>query len=357
MKKVFEIIFFAVFIAVVISCGESKTNVKVFTLNKSDFNDWAGLLNITDSVTLQETDSCIITYADKCILSGDSIYFWDHKVKCVYCFSKEGNIIRKIGNRGRSSSEYIEIKDMLVDKTHSILNIMDDRGILCYDLHTGNFIKRHKLSSPNSVEYERFAIVGEDSFLCFTDNRNKYSIVLDAPEKQIGLRESKRYHFVRKNFFSYDNRLMVLSDYGEFYIDEYIDGKLVPVYEIDLGNKALPDDFCPKTFEEFNIVDSNPEYFKCITEAYETSKWLYLVMVGPNQTYYYAFINKDTGKYVFGRDMNVVVVGADKESFHALIYPEYLPKESYVWKLIEHQDRQDKRNPIFIKFKINENRV
>lgn len=349
---------FAAFITVVIlSCGETKTNAKVFNLKEYDFKDWARILQITDSVTLQETDNCIITYADKCITSGDSIYFWDHKVKSVYCFRKDGKYVRTIGNRGRSASEYIDIKDILIDKSQSALNILDDRGILFYDLHSGDFIKRHKFSSSNPIEYARFAIAGKDSFLCFTDNRNKYSIVLDTPEKQLGLRESERFHFVRKNFYSFDNKCRVLADYGEFNIDEYIDGKLMPIYEIDLGNKALPEDIRPKTFEEFNIADSNPEYFKCIAEAHETSEWLYLLLVGPNQTYHYAFINKETGRYVCGKDMNIVVVDADKDLFHALIYPEYLPEKSYVWDMIHHKEKQHKKTPVFIKFRINENKV
>ncbi len=358
MRTSIKIILFATFISsVILSCDETKKNTKVFNLLKSDFSDWAGLIQITDSATLQETDSCIISYADKCISSRDTIYFWDHKMKAIYCFNKDGKYVRTIGNRGRSASEYMDIKDMQINEKEATLNILDVMGILTYDLHSGKFMNRKKFSSSNSIEYERFAIVGKDSFLCFTDNRNKYSIVLDTPQKKSGLRESKRFHFVTNTFYSFNNKCKVLADYGDFYIEEYTNGKLIPVYEINLGDKALPDDIRPKTFKEFEIVDGSQDYFKCITNAYETSRWLYLLIIGPNQTYYQAFINKETGKYAFGTAMSISVIGADEDSFYALIYPELLPEDSFIWNIISSGFRPNKQTPIFIKFRINENKI
>ena len=70
------------------------------------------------------------------------MYFWDHKAKVIYRFSADGKFVCKIGERGRALSEYIEIKDMQVDKQASVLKVLDDRGILNYRLQDGKFIGR-----------------------------------------------------------------------------------------------------------------------------------------------------------------------------------------------------------------------
>ena len=112
----------------------------------------------------------------------------------------------------------------------------------------------------------------------------------------------------------------------------------------------LPDNVLPRTFDEFNNVDNDPKYFKCIVEAYETNDWLYVVLVGPNMTYYYGFINKESGKYYFGKDFSIVVTGADKDTFYGLVYPEYISKESPFVKYIN--PKVSSIDPVFIRFKI-----
>lgn len=74
MRTSIKIILFATFISsLILSCDETKTNTKVFNLLKSDFSDWAGLIQITDSATLQETDSCIL-FESLLRLSRNSVY-------------------------------------------------------------------------------------------------------------------------------------------------------------------------------------------------------------------------------------------------------------------------------------------
>lgn len=81
------------------------------------------------------------------------------------------------------------------------------------------------------------------------------------------------------------------------------------------------------------------------------------MIIGPNQTYYQAFINKETGKYAFGTAMSISVIGAYEDSFYALIYPELLPEDSFIWNIISSGFRPNKQTPIFIKFRINENKI
>lgn len=352
MKKEFKYLtFLLLFVPFLIACYNRKDDTeKVFKLEKRCFSEWTEIISVKDTVTLHSTDSSIITYADKCKMYDGNIYFWDHKLKKVYCFSRKGEIIRTIGAIGRSASEYIGIKDMWIDGKEKLLKILEERSIICYSLKNGKYIRCQKLYSDDPNEYERFAVVGRDSVICFTDNRNKNSIVLDTHNGTKGLRESKRFHFVTSMFYFFNEECRVLGDYGELKIDRYLDGKLKPLYRLDLGDDVLPDNVLPRTFDEFNNVDNDPKYFKCIVEAYETNDWLYVVLVGPNMTYYYGFINKESGKYYFGKDFSIVVTGADKDTFYGLVYPEYISKESPFVKYIN--PKVSSIDPVFIRFKI-----
>ena len=82
----------------------------------------------------------------------------------------------------------------------------------------------------------------------------------------------------------------MVSDFEDFYIDHYEDGKLKILYKIDLCSEVLPDDVLPKTSEEFDAVWNSPEHFKFIGGACEVSDWLCIKPYGLKPTYYIAFL-------------------------------------------------------------------
>lgn len=336
------------------ACGNDANDARVYKLDIHDFSDWQSILEITDSATLQNRDQYVLTYANKCVSYGDKVYFNDYKAKEIYCFSKEGTLLYPIGRRGRAADEYVEVKDMWIDKDENTLDVLDDRSVICYDLNTGKYKKRMQLSSSNASEYFRCAKVGQDGVLFFSATNSQYSIFLDSPKGLKGIRENKYHHFVSDCFFPYGKECRVLADYGKFYIDNYEDGQLKRLYEFDLGSQALPEDMLPRTSDEFNVVDNEPKYFKCMTDAHETSQWLFVTFVGPNQTYYYSFINKSTGKYVMGKDLSMLVIGVQDDSFLGIVYPEYLPEDSYLLKWLGKKDAAELAHPVFVKFKIKD---
>jgi hypothetical protein len=102
-------------------------------------------------------------------------------------------------------------------------------------------------------------------------------------------------------------------------------------------------------------VDEMPEYFKCIVEAHETKNWLQLQMVGPQQTYYTAFINKENGKYVCGPGMSgLQIVGGSGDDFYAVVYPGGLPEDSNMQQEIDSKNLRETTSPILVRLKLNE---
>lgn len=340
------------------SCKEKSSDVKVFSLQKSDFHSWSELISVEKVIQLQENDSCLMSYAAKCIVTDRNIIFQDYKAMRIYSFSADGKFICQIGELGHAESEFTNIRDLCLGSNDSVVMVLDEKGVVCYGNYDGRFLERKEFSS-DAIEYEKIAPVGNSGFLCFTANQNDNSVVYASKTEQKGLRESKRYHFVSNPFYSYNDICRVISDYGDFYIDTYNGGSLETIYKIDLGSDALPDDVLPTTYKEFDMVDSSPSYFKCITEAQETSGYLYLKLVGPKQEYYLAFIDKNDGRYAFGKEdmnMGMSVIGTQDDSFCAIIYPEYATPDSFAKKILtRYKIAPDKNSPVIVKFRLSEN--
>lgn len=45
------------------SCKEKSSDVKVFSLQKSDYHSWSELISVEKVIQLQENDSCLMSYA------------------------------------------------------------------------------------------------------------------------------------------------------------------------------------------------------------------------------------------------------------------------------------------------------
>ncbi len=356
-KHISFLLFFALIVLSMVSCsGETSSDVREFKMEKTDYKDWAKLLNVESVVQLQENDSCLMSFAQKCIFTNDQIVFWEYKAKKIYTFSYNGRFLRQIGRMGHSASEYTNIDDICMSDNDSIMMLLDNRGVVCYDVNSGKFVERKKLFSQKFGEYQRIAPVGNSKFLCSTYSETPSSIVLDSPKGQMGLREGKRFHLGTDCFYKYQNAYRVVSDYGDFYIDSYEDGKLKTLYKINLGVQAFPEDVLPKTWKEFDVSYNSQKYFKCISYAYETDGWLFLRLTGPNQEYYAAFINKRSGAYALGREtpLGLTVMGVKDNSFYALVYPNE-EEQGTLWRKILEKYNITKNSPVVVKLKLNEN--
>lgn len=344
-----------------VSCDKSPQNSKVFHVNNYNYKNWSTLLDVKEAIQLQENDKCLMSYAMKCIVSDNIIVYQDYKAKRIYTFSIDGEYLCTIGNLGHAASEYTSIKDICIDEKDSVVMVLDERGLVCYNLQTGKFKERKKLFSQNPNEYEKIESVGDSEFICFTDNRNDNTIVRDSQSGLKGLRKGKRYHFVLNPFYKYKKECRVIADYGDFYIDNYKNGMLETLYKIDFSKDALPSDILPKTYKEFEAVDNSTDYFKCIVKGCETSEWLYLNIVGPKQEFYAGFFNKKNGTYAFGLDdekLGVSVIDAKNDFFYGIIYPEFTSSNSVAKKILEDYGvDMNKTSPVVVKFKLNEKAV
>lgn len=317
-----------------VSCTKATDNSKTIKIDSTDFSNWQGLLKITDIIPLEE-DSCnLISIADKCLFSKDFLFISDYKTKKVYKYSRNGKFLGTIGKRGHAKDEYTDILDMWLTDSDSTLVILDTRSLMYYCTRT--CVLKKTVRNKN-YDYERFAIQNDGNILFVPDIDGKASIISEGIDGVKEIRQRKRVPLMVNTFYNFENSCRVISDYGDFYIDTYNDGKLVKTYSFDFGNRALPEKLSSKTYEEFDKIDNEPNYFKCITQAFETHKILYVKFIGPNQTFYSLFYDKINDKHIIGpspQGTGVMLIGGDEEFIYGIIYPDYIEDVSIREKIV-----------------------
>jgi len=349
-------VLFAVLNINISSCSSGQKQGNVIKLSNIDYTDWNKIMNFTEAIPL-DNDSCVLVAATTCCINNNGIYFCDQKTNKIYLFDKKGKLVNTIGEVGKSNSEYIDIRDMQLSPDNSLVCVLEPRGVVCYDAKNGKFVKRPYRVSDNNLISSKFMPMENDEFLFYNYNNTEKRISYYSNKGNVGILEGKCRGFDSNRFYKYHDKYRVLSDFGEFYIDEFKNGKLTRLYTFDLGDKALPETMFPQDARSFHLVFDMPEYCKFISAVYETSKWLYCQLGGLENSYYNVFINKTDDSYYAGpsdTSMGMVVVDADDKYFYALVYPDYVQEKSFMDKLLRSKGLSLQGNPILVKFNINE---
>lgn len=292
-----------------------------------------------------------MSFATKCSITNDGLYYLDYKTHEIYHFDFNGKYINKIGNVGHGASEYVDIKDFFIDNKNGNVKVLSSNGIVNYDAKTGKFVSRESIKSDIFTDASSFVYSNNTyTFFCPTYD---YTIMEYKNKEFYNLRKSHGFQLACNRFFLTGEQINVIADYGDFYIDKLSANHLIRKYNIDLCGKELPKNKKTKDMGQFDKIDSSPSYFKCITEALESNKWLYLQVVGPKQTYYQMFINKENKKYYAGAvDTNagLTFVASYNNHFYALVYPELVSKNSFVRKYIK--EKKQSGNPFLFEIDI-----
>ena len=90
-------------------------------------------------------------------------------------FAKDGSFIRKIGNIGNGSGDYIEPSDFTIDTDNKIVYVLDryTYRINKYDINTGRFI--HSIQLEKNIRSNKIEFVGGKLFAdaYFNNNSDK----------------------------------------------------------------------------------------------------------------------------------------------------------------------------------------
>lgn len=342
----------------IVSCVSHKQEENIHTIkfDSPDFKNWSSLITIDSVIPLELNDTSLLSIATKCLISTNRILFWDYKTKQVYAYGRNGKFLFTVGKQGGAESEYIELRDVIFSKDNSRIEFLDPTGILIYNADNGQFIEKKKIKDLDLASCFRFMHCPDDSYVFFTPS-GEYSISKVANGNVEGLRKNVGYQLICNRFYPTAEGCLVIPDYGKFIIDLLKEGKLEAKYQIELGNKSLPEDMLPETFQQFQKIDGQDEYFKSVVDLMESEELLYMRLVGPSRTYYDIYWNKKTGENFVGpadMDMGLVLVAVDGEHLYGLVYPDYLSEKSSLYPMLKQYILEEESNPLFVKLRLNE---
>lgn len=328
-----------------------------FDCTASNVDDWGMHLGIEECVRLEIPDSLGLGVASKCVFGNGRLVFWDYDRKELYSYSMDGKFVRKIGAEGRSKSEYVGIKDIFLDKDGQRLYVLDELGILSYDMDTGEFVSREKPELPDFHEYWKFGVLAPGHYLLFNPQPHGLGAVMDYHDGEWkDLRKAGFCQLACERFYFLGNQLRVISDYGDFFIDTYQEGGLSRALTFKFSN-PLPDEKKPKIFRELVRVNDESNWFKCIFDACETGRWVFANVEGPEQELHWVFGDKETGKALSGlmhEDDGLQVVGGDEDCFYGILYPELVSADSFMKDWVKAYQAEEAPQPMFVKFRVSD---
>ena len=329
----------------------------VVDFGNADFSRWENVMEIDTILPLGEPkDSLILSLANKCIFADGKILFSDYKDGNLYAFDSDGKFLYRAGQKGQGKGEYSRIRDIAISADSSLIEVLDGISIKRYSATDGKFVDEVSLPDIKMSRFYQFQPLENGKYLLFTPDE-EYSIQLYTPGDGIrNLREKKGAQVITTRFVKTKEDIVVLPDYGQFTLDSFNGKELTQRCRLDFGGKTLPESQLPKDTEELQNVDMLPEYFKMVMNYIDSDSLVYMRCVGPEQTYYDIFLNKDSSKNYAGpsdRKNNIVTIGADGSKMLGLVYPEYVNTSSSIYPAVSRYVDAGHDNPLLIKYSIN----
>lgn len=331
-----------------------ESSTITYRISNTDFASWKDLVKIKEAVVLKA--DVPLSFPQKCLVSANRIAFWDSRAKTVYLFNANGTFISQVGERGNAKNEYTQIRDIAFSPDSSIIKVLDDSGILNYSAEDGHFLGAEKIKSDISKSVWKFLPIDENHYLFFSEGENtivEYETV-GGNAKVTGLRKKECFPYITEHFYEYNGKYRIISDFGDFYVDDFNNNTLTKKYIFDLGSKALPKEKKPQSFVELERVNNAPEYQKCIGSAFETEQWIYISVVGLDLKCYDVFINKKTNNIIAGSTSDLFYFGTCGNDLWAMPYPDSLEEGTYLYETLKDDIKADLKSPILLKMEINE---
>jgi hypothetical protein len=242
---------------------------------------------------LETNNSSLIGELYKGIIDKSDIYLLDFKNQSLLNFDSKGKFKRKIGQRGKGSNEYLEIRDFCISK--NFLYSLDYGKILCFNRTDGNVNDSWSFKADDGFNPENFIVYNKNEYYLWNSNpdvwnRNKgeYFRMHKIHQQKI---ESEFFKYTHKT--SGDPRFYACGDEsyyikpvdGEYEIHKLTKDSLFTSFKIDFGDQALN----PEEIEELRNSKKPNAYlksksFKSISNILEVENYIFFNCSKPSAT-------------------------------------------------------------------------
>lgn len=103
---------------------------------EKDF-DFTSVASLSKLIPLETSEKCRIGNVSRVFVVDDYFIVWDSENQKLYSFTKDGDFISQIGSRGNSSSEYVSLTDVWVDRLSKEICLLDNskHSLLFFDIY------------------------------------------------------------------------------------------------------------------------------------------------------------------------------------------------------------------------------
>lgn len=354
MKK---LIYLFCALSAIYSCSaerQSREDAFVIDYQKEEVFDWNSI-QIDEVIPLETNDSCILSFANKCMLANNRIVYHDSKQKALFVFDSKGKFLYNIDALGNGDKEYSIIKDVTLSRNKRDILLLDNTSVLVFDLATGAYRSRTALDSQVATRFFQLADGGNGRLYFWSTNPDNSLYALNGNRLTI-LKKREGFPYVSQKFYNdASGGLNLLSDYGQYSIEAISGDSILPKYSFDFGSLAFPIDEIPQTATEWEKVDKQP-YFKGLLSAFETEDVLYVDTATPSRELYSIVIQKSNSRILCGIqdiDAPVAIIDADATYFYGILYPSFFAADNRFADLFKEYQIAEDDNPLIIKFRFN----
>ena len=254
-------------------------------------------------IALETSDQCLIKDIDRICVDKNLIFVFDHRMNQIGIFNTQGHLQACIRNIGQGRNEYIQIKDMTLNREKKQVVILCDRPkkiMLCtYD---GTFIK----NIPTQKGYAEIAHANQciyawtDAYEDFTtidcmDENGVLLATLTLPHARFLPIENEgyRYSFGKGCHLTSDGKQIFFARPYDNAIYRLKKDSLIEAYFLDLKDYNLP----PETLERDWSYKEFAECFKqnhYVVSFFEMTQGIKGLFVKSNQGLF--FYNAYTSK-------------------------------------------------------------
>ncbi len=244
-------------------------------------------------VPLETTLSSLLGSVDELILYNKHYYILDKLSKSIFVFDLTGQYQFKISALGHGPGEYLELRNIYIDRQQGCIAAMTGLKVLYYRLEDGRFVKEE-----NCKGKEPEALITSDTFCSYG-----YNIYLNGAVHNLktftptkSLNEYLPINKEFKGFATRNNRFSSRNETNTLYFNDFLGDtiyqitptKLLAKTYVDFGKKKITPDWIQKLGQEpeLSFIYKSP-YCTLVSDYFETESVLGFQYVYKGRYYFY----------------------------------------------------------------------
>lgn len=357
-----------------------KLDLNPFLGKKTEF-DFGSLVEEVKLIPLETTNESLVDGIYKIITTDEYIYIMDkYKGRNVIIFDRNGKFIKRF-KQGQGPGEFSRLYDVDYDFNKNELVAYQHSFLLFFD-KIGNFLRQERLP----LGFNNF-VVTDDGYIFKTlskqggnlhlGEKEKYTLLVTDKKFELNFASLPQYKEIRAlSAYTYlyknDNLLKITGEFTDsIYSYNTKTNELTTEFVLDYDKKLPKKYIYTKTFEEFDNVTQNNDYYFNIGDYFETSSQnVFFLMNNYSGLQTIVYRDKKTGNMVGGTNADYDVKEIPPIAFPKAVYKDYFvstyvpSSNDYSFlkdsKFISAEDKekikqsQDEDNPVLVYFKLKE---